>query len=123
MLHPTKCLQKSSLIYKFLNLELHRKSSTKNTEVIIGIRPEHLEISKDNSNNSIEGIVSYRENLGSDMFFHIEIPGDNEKLIARGTPQLTNSIVIGSKVFVNRLKGEALLFDQSGSRIKFVSDN
>ena len=68
-------------------------------------------------------MVSYRENLGSDMFFHIEIGGDNKKLIARGTPQLTSSISIGSKVFVTRLKGEALLFDQNGSRIKFTSDN
>ena len=67
--------------------------------------------------------MSYRENLGSDMFFHIEIDGDNEKLIARGTPQLTNSINIGSKVFINRLKGEALLFDLNGSRIKFTIDN
>ena len=68
-------------------------------------------------------MVSYRENLGSDMFFHIEIPGDNEKLIARGAPQLTSSISIGAKVFVKRLEGEALLFDQSGSRIKFTNDN
>ena len=108
---------------KFLNLELHRTSSIKNTNVIIGIRPEHLEISKDHADNSIEGVVSYRENLGSDMFFHIEISGDNEKLIVRGTPQLTSSISIGSKVFVKRLKGEALLFDQSGSRKKFTTDN
>ena len=108
---------------KFLDLELQRKSSITNTDIIIGIRPEHLEISADHSDNSIEGVVSYRENLGSDMFFHIEIDGDNEKLIARGTPQLTNSINIGSKVFINRLKGEALLFDLNGSRIKFTIDN
>ena len=106
-----------------LNLELLRKSSKKNADVIIGIRPEHLEISKNHSETSIKGVVSYRENLGSDMFFHIEIAGDNKKLIARGTPQLTNSIVIGSKVFVNRLGGEALLFNQNGSRIRFTSDN
>ena len=110
-------------IVKFLNLELQRKSSVKDSDILIGIRPEHLEISKENSNDSIEGVVSYRENLGSDMFFHIQIAGDNEKLIARGTPQLTSSINIGSKVFVKRLRGEALLFDHNGSRIKFTSDN
>lgn len=110
-------------IVKFLNLELQRKSLVKDSNILIGIRPEHLEISKEYSNDSIEGVVSYRENLGSDMFFHIQIADDNEKLIARGTPQLTSSINIGSKVFVKRLRGEALLFDHNGSRIKFTSDN
>ena len=110
-------------VVEFLNIKLERKSSESNSNLKIGIRPEHLIISKNKSDNCIEGSVVYRENLGSDLFFHVDIGDAKNRIIVRGIPQLTNDISNGTKVFIERLKGEALLFDKSGNRITFKENN
>jgi len=110
-------------VVEFLNIKLARKSSAPNINLKIGIRPEHLTISESKADNCIEGTVVYRENLGSDLFFHVDIGGGINRIIVRGVPQLTNDISNGTKVFIERLKGEALLFDSNGNRITFKENN
>ncbi len=116
-------LSNSEGIIEFLNIKLTRRSNSKNTDLTIGLRPEHLAISRSKSDDCIEGIVSYRENLGSDMFFHINVSDNDNRIIVRGSPQLTNDISNGTKVFIKRLKKEALLFDKNGNRIHFTESN
>ncbi len=106
-------------VVEFLNIKLARKSNTQNINLTIGIRPEHLTISENKSDNCIQGTVVYKENLGSDLFFHVDIGNGINRIIVRGIPQLTNNISNGTKVFIERLKGEALLFDTKGDRIIF----
>ena len=103
----------------FLNVSLKRKSSESNSNLHIGIRPEHLEITDENNENTFNGTVAYRENLGSDIFFHINIEDSAKKIIVRGLPQFTHQIRSGSNVSIKRVSNKALLFNEAGMRVQF----
>ena len=109
----------SSGTVSFLNVSLKRKISENNIDLLIGIRPEHLEITDENNEDTFSGTVVYRENLGSDIFFHISIDDNANKIIVRSPPQLTHQIAIGSKVNIKRVSDKTLLFEQSGLRVQF----
>ena len=111
----------SSGTVSFLNVNLKRKSSESNTDLHIGIRPEHLEITNESNENTFSGTVAYRENLGSDIFFHINIEDGSNKIIVRGLPQFTHQISNGSSVNIKRVSDKALLFNQVGMRVQFTN--
>ncbi len=111
----------SSGTVSFLNVNLKRKSSESNTDLHIGIRPEHLEITNESNDNTFSGTVAYRENLGSDIFFHINIEDGSNKIIVRGLPQFTHQISNGSSVNIKRVSDKALLFNQAGMRVQFTN--
>ncbi len=105
----------------FLNVNLKRKSSESNTDLHIGIRPEHLEITNESNESTFSGTVAYRENLGSDIFFHVNIEDGSNKIIVRGLPQFTHQISNGSNVNIKRVSDKALLFNQAGMRVQFTN--
>ena len=111
----------SSGTVSFLNVNLKRKSSESNTDLHIGIRPEHLEITNESNENTFSGTVAYRENLGSDIFFHVNIEDGSNKIIVRGLPQFTHQISNGSSVNIKRVSDKALLFNQVGMRVQFTN--
>ena len=111
----------SSGTVSFLNVNLKRKSSESNTDLHIGIRPEHLEITNESNENTFSGTVAYRENLGSDIFFHVNIEDGSNKIIVRGLPQFTHQISNGSSVNIKRVSDKALLFNQAGMRVQFTN--
>jgi len=111
----------SSGTVSFLNVNLKRKSSESNTDLHIGIRPEHLEITNESNENTFSGTVAYRENLGSDIFFHVNIEDGSNKIIVRGLPQFTHQISNGSNVNIKRVSDKALLFNQAGMRVQFTN--
>ncbi len=111
----------SSGTVSFLNVNLKRKSSESNTDLHIGIRPEHLEITNESNENTFNGTVAYRENLGSDIFFHVNIEDGSNKIIVRGLPQFTHQISNGSSVNIKRVSDKALLFNQAGMRVQFTN--
>ena len=111
----------SSGTVSFLNVNLKRKSSESNTDLHIGIRPEHLEITNESNESTFSGTVAYRENLGSDIFFHVNIEDGSNKIIVRGLPQFTHQISNGSNVNIKRVSDKALLFNQAGMRVQFTN--
>jgi multiple sugar transport system ATP-binding protein len=111
----------SSGTVSFLNVNLKRKSSESNTDLHIGIRPEHLEITNESNENTFSGTVAYRENLGSDIFFHVNIEDGSNKIIVRGLPQFTHQISNGSSVNIKRVSDKALLFNEAGMRVQFTN--
>ena len=111
----------SSGTVSFLNVNLKRKSSESNTDLHIGIRPEHLEITNESNENTFSGTVAYRENLGSDIFFHVNIEDGSNKIIVRSLPQFTHQISNGSKVNIKRVSDKALLFNEAGMRVQFTN--
>ncbi|CAN5516097.1 hypothetical protein BH10PSE6_BH10PSE6_32910 [soil metagenome] len=58
----------------------------------------------------------YRENLGSDLFLHVEVPGVSAPLIARVDPAAT--IAIGDTLSLTIDPRHALLFDANGKRVR-----
>ena len=82
--------------------------------VHVGIRPEHAQLSKDTVASSLVGTVGVTEHLGSDSFYHVDIP-DVGVVVARG--DLASGIKEGDQVAVIFDPAQVHLFDVDGNAI------
>jgi multiple sugar transport system ATP-binding protein len=65
---------------------------------------------------AIEGRLVHRENLGSDFFLHVQVPGVPALLIARADPAAGETFSIGDALALTVDPRHTLLFDASGRR-------
>jgi multiple sugar transport system ATP-binding protein len=79
------------------------------------IRPERLVVTSDRS--GLPGQVVYRENLGSDLFLHVALPGAPAPAIVRCDSSALESTAIGATVHIAVAAEHLLLFDPDGRRI------
>ncbi len=82
------------------------------TRLQAAIRPERLAVGR-----GLKGHVVYRENLGSDLFLHVEVPGAPGPLIARADPA-TGGCSVGNKIGLAVDPVHLLLFDLDGKRVR-----
>ena len=101
---------------EFMGIKLERKFNTNSQKALVAVRPEHLEITKDSNKPAFEATVSYRENLGSDIFYHVQVDQSDSKVIVRGSP--AELISNGETVRISPSHAEAMLFETSGERIQ-----
>jgi multiple sugar transport system ATP-binding protein len=85
------------------------------TALSVGIRPEHCDVAEVNA-PGLRGTVRLRENLGSDLFVHVEI-ADGHRVVARSTPEIADAVPPGAAVVLQPRAERALLFDRAGRRI------
>ena len=102
---------------EFMGIKLERKFNTNSQKALVAVRPEHLEITKDTNKPAFEATVSYKENLGSDIFYHVQVDQSDSKIIVRGSPQ-AGLISNGETVRISPSHAEAMLFETSGERIR-----
>ena len=76
----------------------------------IGVRPEHLTISK--SKGDWAGKVGLSENLGSDTFFYVFCEKLGKTLTVRSNGEM--SLAYGTSVFITPDKNHIHLFDEKG---------
>ena len=69
------------------------------------------------SKASFTGKLTYKENLGSDVFLHLDIGAINQKVVIRTEPQESNSSKIGETVSFGANQNKYLVFDENGKRI------
>lgn len=50
------------------------RTDAQGKEIIVGIRPEHLAVSRDHSRNGIPATVRFSETLGSETLVHVDVP-------------------------------------------------
>ena len=67
---------------------------------------------------AIDGRLVHRENLGSDLFLHVDVPGVPALLIARADPAAGEGVSIGDTLSLTIDPRHALLFDANGRRIR-----
>ena len=77
----------------------------------VGIRPEHWNVAPD----GLPGIVRLRENLGSDLYLHLEI-GGGRRIVVR-TPPDSAGTEVGAPITVQPRPGRLLMFDRGGRRL------
>ena len=80
----------------------------------IGIRPEHLSVS--NESGAWEGTVGVSEHLGSDTFFHVNVPSLSDPLTVRVSGEI--AVRYGDRVFVSPDLANLHKFDAQGLRIE-----
>lgn len=81
------------------------------SEVLVGIRPENLEIVKERTN--IPAKVEVVEPLGSESYVHLKVDG---LLLVVRVPT-TQKLDIGGKVWINFDESKLYLFDKNGKRV------
>ena len=102
---------------EFNGIRLEKKFITNSQKALVAVRPEHLEITKDSNKPAFEAKVSYKENLGSDIFYHVQVDQSDSKIIVRGSPQ-AGLISNGETIKICPSHSEAMLFEISGERIR-----
>ena len=79
----------------------------------IGIRPEHIEISKESG--AWKGVVGVSEHLGSDTFFHVKCDAFPDPLTVRAGGEI--DLEYGASVFLSPDPAHLHRFDQKGLRL------
>jgi multiple sugar transport system ATP-binding protein len=94
---------------------LVKKEGLYEKELVLGIRPEDINVSDEKKENSLEITVDIAELLGAEYYIHFYI-GEN-KLTAK--TKATKIISNGSKVFINFVQDKIHLFDkETTNRLK-----
>ena len=92
-----------------------------NNQITVALRPEHLNLEENATDQTFGGTLVYKENLGSEAFLHINVSENTDDIIVRAYPEQAQNISIGDQCYVSHLQDKALIFDQHGQRLKLSS--
>ena len=98
-----------------LGLRLSETALASGAKVQVGLRPETIALASDGP----AGEVVHRENLGSDIFFHVMLGATGSRIVLRAAPGAAARI--GDTVHIALAPEKALIFDASGARVRPVA--
>jgi multiple sugar transport system ATP-binding protein len=87
--------------------------AAKHDAATIGIRPEHITVSRDSGR--WQGTVGVAEHLGSDTFFHVHCDGIEEPMTVRAGGEV--DIHHGERIYLSPEEDKLHRFDAQGLRI------
>lgn len=93
------------------------------TPILLGIRPEAFLGVERQSTGTLNGHVRLVEHMGSDLFVHCDLPGEDATLIARLPANDKFSIQVGQTIHLRFDPERALMFDAHGVRTSAQSHN
>lgn len=88
----------------------------------VGLRPEHLQLRDAHGASCYAGKLAYKENLGSDVYLHIVLRDDMDRLIVRARPHEADGAAIGDELWIGHDPGKALFFGNKGERLRTSGD-
>ena len=83
----------------------------------VGLRPEHLHIQAGEAGDCFTGRLTYRENLGADLFLHLAVEGLDDKIVIRAKPHEARLAAIGEEIRFRGEAGMARVFGADGKRV------
>ncbi|SPJ27128.1 ABC transporter ATP-binding protein [Falsiruegeria mediterranea] len=86
--------------------------------VSLGLRPEALHLATENA--VLRGTVAHSENLGSEVFVQVDIPGLENRVTLRATPSQRAFLRVGAPVSLGFDALAALVFDGNGHRVRGI---
>jgi len=89
-------------------------------EISIGLRPEHLELCEKNTSGCFVGQLSYKENLGSDVFLYVTLNGGSHRLIVRAKPLQAHDLAVDEELWVKPDQNKVIVFGADGKRLRLV---
>ena len=87
--------------------------------VSVGLRHEHLTLTDAGAAQSLSGKLTYKENLGSDVFFHVTQEGSESAIIIRAQPLAATPQKPGDTLHCAPVPGKPLVFGADGRRLDF----
>ncbi|MGH1484319.1 MAG: ABC transporter ATP-binding protein [Geminicoccales bacterium] len=95
----------------------HLAEPTATGKLSVGLRPEHLELRAAKDDSCFSGRLTYKENLGSDVYLHIALQDVADRIIVRVRPHEAGDRSIGDELWIGRDPGKALFFGADGKRL------
>ena len=82
--------------------------------VSVGLRPEHMHL---DPSGEFGGVIRHRENLGSDLFLHIEVDGMERVVILRADPGKLAGTGLEKEVSFTATPAKLHVFGSDGARL------
>lgn len=103
-------------------IEKLKQSNVAPQDIVLGIRPEHISLCEEKDNNSIEGVISVVELMGSSLHLHIDTVTNKNIVIivqiANMEKEKLASLVTGNKIYFKWNSGLDHLFcKETGSNL------
>ena len=114
--HPAESDSKGRITCMGLPISLSMKTPKQGT-IKLGFRPEHTNLLSSNSNNCFEGKITYKENLGSDIYLHVNLKEDQHKMIVRSEPDKALDAKIGDMVKIGWMVEKVMAFERNGQSL------
>jgi multiple sugar transport system ATP-binding protein len=86
--------------------------------VVLGIRPEAFTLTTSDKEAVLSGEVRLVEHLGSDVYLHLDRPGQAEPVIARLDAERAAHISLGQTIHLAVRPEKILLFGPDGQRLR-----
>ncbi|WP_299396322.1 ABC transporter ATP-binding protein [Pelagibius sp.] len=86
-------------------------------EVTAGLRPEHFALSPQAGSDTLSGSLIYRENLGADVYLHLDL--GTLRLVVRAGVEEARDYSLGARVHAVPRHDKALVFAEDGRRLRF----
>ncbi len=88
----------------------------------VGLRPEHLHMRDAGNTDCFSGKLTYKENLGSDVYLHLALGDGEHRMVVRAKPHEADGATIGDELWIGYDPGMALFFGSKGERLTTRSD-
>ena len=97
--------------------------SPKQGDILLGMRPEHTDLLTSNSKNCFNGKITYKENLGSDIYLHVILKEGQHKMIVRTEPGKALDAKIGDTVKIGLMVDKLMAFEKNGQYLPIKSQS
>ena len=97
--------------------------SPKQGNILLGLRPEHTDLLTSNSKNCFNGKITYKENLGSDIYLHVILKEGKHKMIVRTEPGKAIDTKIGDTVKIGLMMDRLMAFEKNGQYLPIKSES
>jgi len=114
--HPAESDSKGRITCMGLPISLSMKTPKQGT-IKLGFRPEHTNLLSSNSNNCFEGKITYKENLGSDIYLHVNLKDGQHKMIVRSEPEKAIDAKIDDIVKIGWMADKVMAFEENGQSL------
>lgn len=102
---------------ELLGVAAEVRSNLTHQAITVGLRPEHLAV---RAQGRFAGQVRHSENLGSDIFLHLEVDGALAPVVIRLAPSEAVGVSLGERISFDFDTRNMLLFASDGSRIPAI---
>ena len=113
---PAESDSKGRITCMGLPISLSMKTP-KQGSIKLGFRPEHTNLLSSNSNNCFEGKITYKENLGSDIYLHVNLKDGQHKMIVRSEPEKAIDAKIDDIVKIGWMTDKVMGFEENGQSL------
>ena len=89
----------------------------KQGNIMVGFRPEHTELISSKSKTCFEGKITYKENLGSDIYLHVTLKDGQHNMIIRSEPEKALDAKIDDIVKIGWMADKVMAFEETGQSL------